>query len=115
VGVVLLVALAFAVVVAVAMPLLREPTAGDRIAPIDDAARARLQLREDRDEALAALGDLEFDRRTGKIGDQDHAELATPLRARVAAALAALESEPAPPGEPTAVDQPTSDAAITRE
>ena len=110
-GVVLLVLLAVAVVVVVALPLLSEPTAGDRIARVDDATLARLRLREERDDALAALADLDFDRRTGKIGDQDHAELAAPLRARVSSALVALEDEvPAPP-----VDQPASDTAIARE
>ncbi len=42
---------------------------------------------------LAALKELEFDHRTGKISDEDYRELIGPLRLRVAEALRALEPQ----------------------
>ena len=53
--------------------------------------RRALELAEERDRALAALKELEFDHRTGKISDDDYRELVGPLRRRVAEALRALE------------------------
>ena len=53
--------------------------------------RRALELAEERDRALAALKELEFDHRTGKISDEDYRELVGPLRPRVAEALRALE------------------------
>ena len=100
--------LAALVVVLVAWPFLREPVAGDdRIVPPSDD---RLALVEERDRALAALKELEFDHRTGKIDDEDYGALVGPLRRDAAAALRAIDregryggsmtelpSEPAPP------------------
>ena len=91
-----LVALALAVVLAVvcvvfvAHPFLSEtPPADDGAAePADDE---RLRLVEERDRALAALKELEFDHRTGKISDHDYRDLVGPLRRQAADALAALE------------------------
>jgi hypothetical protein len=84
--------LAVLVVVAVARPFLREP------APVSDALdepgeleRRRLTLAEERDQALAALKELEFDHRTGKVSDDDYRVLVGPLRRRAAEALRALE------------------------
>jgi hypothetical protein len=51
----------------------------------------RLALLEQRDRALAALKELEFDHRTGKISDADYRELVGPLRREAAAALRALD------------------------
>ena len=69
-----------------------------------------LALAEERDRALAALKELEFDHRTGKVSDEDYRRLVGPLRAAAAEALRALEPtgrvrmvevpdppEPAPP------------------
>ena len=53
--------------------------------------RLALEQAERRDRALAALKELEFDHRTGKISDDDYRELVGPLRQRVAEALRALE------------------------
>lgn len=106
----LAVALAVGVVVLVALPFLREPTVDDdRLdAPTPEEA-TRLALLDERDRALAALKELEFDHRTGKIGDEDYRELIGPQRRAAAAALRALErygpametpdlpQEPAPP------------------
>jgi hypothetical protein len=84
--------LAVLAVLAVARPFLREP------APVDDVLdepgeleRRRLTLTEERDRALAALKELEFDHRTGKISDDDYRSLVGPLRRRAAEALRALE------------------------
>jgi hypothetical protein len=102
VAIALLALLAVIVVIAVAAPLVREPAVSDRIDPLDDAARERLRLREQRDDALAALKELEFDRRTGKISDTDYQPLETQLRAAAAQAISALD-EPEPP-PPASVD-----------
>ncbi len=84
--------LAAACVVFVSRPFLREPRArDDRLAVSGDEERDRLRLAEERDRALAALKELEFDHRTGKISDTDYRELVGPLRREAAAALAALE------------------------
>ena len=64
-----------------------------------------MRLAEERDRALAALKELEFDHRTGKIGDDDYRALVGPLRREAAAALRALD-RPArygPVMEPTPV------------
>ncbi len=89
------VVLAAAVVVLVALPFLREPTtADDRLdAPTEEQER-HLLLIEERDRALAALKELEFDHRTGKIDDTDYRELIGPLRRAAATALRALDADP---------------------
>jgi len=55
------------------------------------ALSPRLALLERRDRALAALKELEFDHRTGKVTDDDYRSLVGPLRRRAAEALKALE------------------------
>ena len=52
-----------------------------------------LLLVEDRDRALAALKELEFDHRTGKVSDDDYRAQVGPLRRRAAEALRALDPE----------------------
>jgi hypothetical protein len=86
--------LAAAAVVVVALPFLREPaTADDRLdAPTDEQERY-LALVEERDRALAALKELEFDHRTGKIDDADYRALVGPLRRAAASALRALDGD----------------------
>ena len=84
--------LAVLVVVAVARPFLREPApASDALDEPGELERRRLTLAEERDRALAALKELEFDHRTGKVSDEDYRELLGPLRQRVAESLRALE------------------------
>ena len=84
--------LAALVVVLVAWPFLREPVAqDDRLNAPTDADQRRLALIEERDRALAALKELEFDHRTGKVDDGDYRELVRPLRQAAAAALRALD------------------------
>ena len=86
--------LAIACVVVVSLPFLRRPAvtrADDQLAEPDAGERRRLELAEDRDRALAALKELEFDHRTGKISDEDYRSLVGPLRRRAAEALRTLE------------------------
>jgi len=85
-------ALALAAVLAVARPFLREPApASDALAEPTELERRRLTLAEERDRALAALKELEFDHRTGKVSDEDYRRLVGPLRRSAADALRALE------------------------
>ena len=75
--------LAAAAVVFVALPFLRAEEPPEAAAPGDEAlARA-----EERDRALAALKELEFDHRTGKVTDEDYRTLIGPLRRRAAEVL----------------------------
>jgi hypothetical protein len=84
--------LAVVAVVFVARPFLRDPApASDRLDELAPEARRRLALAEERDRALAALKELEFDHRTGKVSDEDYRAQVGPLRRRAAEALRALE------------------------
>jgi hypothetical protein len=88
------VVLAVAAVFIVALPFLRRPgipAAEDRLGEPDELERRRLEIAEERDRALAALKELEFDHRTGKVTDEDYRALVGPLRRRAAEALRALE------------------------
>jgi hypothetical protein len=95
VALVLGVALAAAAVLLVALPFLREPTAvDDRLDAPTELEEQHLALLEERDRALAALKELEFDHRTGKVSDEDYRRDVGPLRRFAAVALRALEAEP---------------------
>lgn len=84
--------LAAACVVLVALPYLREPEAAfDALDDPGELEQRQLELAEVRDRALAALKELEFDHRTGKVSDEDYRVLVGPLRREAAAALKALE------------------------
>ena len=84
--------LAAACVVLVALPYLREPEAPlDALDDPGELEQRQLELAEIRDRALAALKELEFDHRTGKVSDDDYRVLVGPLRREAAAALKALE------------------------
>jgi hypothetical protein len=80
--------LAVVAVVFVARPLLREGP--------DEALEApeprHLELAEERDRALAALKELEFDHRTGKVSDEDYRSMVGELRRAAADALRAVDS-----------------------
>jgi hypothetical protein len=78
----------------VARPFLREPApADDRLRGPGPEEETRIALEEERDRALAALKELEFDHRTGKVSDEDYRAQVGPLRRRAAAALKALDRE----------------------
>jgi hypothetical protein len=84
--------LALLAVLFVARPFLREPqAASDRLDELSAPERRRLELMEQRDRALAALKELEFDHRTGKVTDEDYRQQVGLLRRSAAAALRALE------------------------
>ena len=84
--------LAVACVLYVARPFLREPVAGpDALPELDELERRRLALIEERDRAVDALREVEFDHRTGKLSDEDYRALVGPLRRRAAEAARALE------------------------
>jgi hypothetical protein len=101
---------AAAAVVVVALPFLREPEpADDRLAELSPAERERLALAEARDQALAALKELELDHRTGKVNDEDYRALVGPLRRRAAETLRALDAyapRSAEPGGPMSETEP---------
>lgn len=99
--------LAVVAVVFVARPFLRDPApASDRLDELAPETRRRLALAEARDRALAALKELEFDHRTGKVSDEDYRSQVGPLRRSAADALRALDrreegaGERVPPPEP---------------
>ena len=99
---VLAAALAVTCVVLVALPFIREPEPeSDSLHELDEDEQRRLELLEDRDRALAALKELEFDHRTGTVSDEDYRELLGPLRREAASALRALEQEGRPTEERT--------------
>src|SRR2546429_5125994 len=84
--------LAVVAVVFVARPFLRDPSpVSDRLDELAPEARERLALAEERDRALAALKELEFDHRTGKVSDEDYRAQVGPLRRQAAETMRALE------------------------
>jgi hypothetical protein len=92
VWVVLTAALAVVVVVAVALPFLREPApASDTLDELDPAERRMLAAEEERDRALAALQELEADHRNGRISDADYRAVVGMLRRDAADALRTLD------------------------
>jgi hypothetical protein len=85
-------ALALACVLFVARPFLLDPEAKDD--ELDEPTaheRQRLEFLERRDRALAALKELEFDHRSGKVSDEDYRSLVGGLRRQAADALRSLE------------------------
>jgi hypothetical protein len=79
-------------VVLVAAPFLLEPQpADDRLRELGEGDRRKLEVAEEKDRALAALKELEFDHRTGKLSDDDYRELVGGYRRRAAAALRSLQ------------------------
>jgi hypothetical protein len=89
------VVLAVACVLLVARPFLREPAPErDRLDEPGTHEQERVALAEERDRALAALKELEFDHRTGKVSDEDYRAQVGPLRRRAAELLRALDERP---------------------
>ncbi len=94
VAIVLAALLAVICVLVVARPFLREPDpAADALSEPTGPERERTRLAEERDRALGALKELEFDHRTGKVSDADYRAAVGSLRAEAAAALRALDEQ----------------------
>ncbi len=92
VALVLAALVAVAAVLLVAVPFLSEPAPEeDNLREPSRAGKRALELAEERDRALSALKELEFDHRTGKLSDADYRELVGAYRRRAAAALQGLE------------------------
>jgi flagellar biosynthesis/type III secretory pathway M-ring protein FliF/YscJ len=92
--------LAVVAVAFVSRPFVREPApASDALDERGAEEQRRLDLVEERDRALAALKELEFDHRTGKVSDADYREQVGPLRRRAAEVLRALERRESLPSE----------------
>ena len=88
------VVLAVVCVLLVARPFLRNPQPeNDRLDEPAEREQVRIALAEERDHALAALKELEFDHRTGKVSDEDYRAQVGPMRRRAAEALRALDPE----------------------
>jgi hypothetical protein len=83
--------LAAAAVLLVALPFLLG--GNDELDAVSEAAERRLALVDERDRALAALKELEFDHRAGKVDDDDYRALVGPLRRAAAQALQALDAD----------------------
>jgi hypothetical protein len=81
--------IAVVAVVIVALPFLRDTGEPELID--DSASDEILELIEARDRALAALKELEFDHRTGKLDDTDYRASVGQLRREAAEALQALD------------------------
>ena len=87
--IILTAAVALATLLYVARPFFGEELPA---APRADGRYAgRLELIEERDRALAALKELEFEHRTGKVSEVDYRELIGPLRRRAVETLRALD------------------------
>jgi hypothetical protein len=85
-------AVAVGCVLIVALPFLREPAPrDDRLDAPGELEQRLLAVAEQRDRALAALKELEFDHRTGKVSDDDYRAQIGPLRRQAAEALRSLE------------------------
>jgi hypothetical protein len=84
--------LAVAAVLFAARPFLNEPEAADdRRREPTEVERERVRLVEERDRVLAALKELEFDHRTGKVSDEDYRDAVRELRQEAGSTLARLD------------------------
>ena len=72
---------------AAARPLL----APEERVPVEEESTLRERLRRQKEEALAAIRDAEFDRELGKLSEDDYRQLRDRLEAEALAAIAGLE------------------------
>jgi hypothetical protein len=87
-------------VLLVALPFVLRSGEDDDLHAPTEAEERRLLLIEERDHALAALKELEFDHRTGKVDDVDYRATVGPLRRAAADALRALDADSPKKGSP---------------
>ena len=92
--------LAIVAVALVSLPFFRDTD--DVLDAPNEAAERRLELIDERDRALAALKELEFDHSTGRIDDEDYRALVGPLRRAAADALQAIDRDAAQDSRSTA-------------
>ncbi len=75
----------------VAWPLLQpDAPASSAVVDVQEGSPER-----DKEQALIAIREADFDHRTGKLSDEDYATLRTELEGRALNAMAAIESESA--------------------
>ncbi|MEX0673538.1 MAG: hypothetical protein WD981_03800, partial [Gaiellaceae bacterium] len=89
--------LAVLCVVWVARPFISEPEPEDDTLAEPEARR--LALLDERDRALGALKQLEFDHRTGTVSDEDYRAAVGGLRREAAEAIRTLDALDAAPSE----------------
>jgi hypothetical protein len=82
---------AIAAVVLVALPFVLDREDGNELDITSARGEARMALVEERDRSLAALKELEFDHRTGKVDDDDYRAMVGPLRRAAANSLQELD------------------------
>jgi hypothetical protein len=92
IGLILGALIAVAAVVIVSLPLVRSSDKDDELELTTPRGEVRMALVEERDRTLAALKELEFDHRTGKVDDADYRALVGPLRRAAASSLQALDA-----------------------
>jgi alkylhydroperoxidase family enzyme len=95
VALVLAALLAVFCVVWVARPFLHEPEPADDT--LAEPEVRHVALLDERERALAALKQLEFDHRTGTVSDEDYRAAVGGLRRQAADAIRALDALGAPP------------------
>jgi len=77
----------------IAWPLFFAEEDAATLEPAESLA-SRLAQQKEKNQALAAIKEAEFDHRLGKLSDEDYRVLRADLEARAIAALAALEEPP---------------------
>ena len=88
-GAAVAVAILFFVLEPLVHPAPPPPPEDDEPAPLEESESPKVQ-------ALLALREVEFDRATGKLADEDYAHLKARYEAQALAALEAEESQPEP-------------------
>jgi len=86
-------------------PLL-SPAGGDAFGSVDSGPgllAERTEIERERDNALAAIREADFDHRLGKLSDADYASLRGDQEERALAAMAAIERATTGGGEPQRV------------
>ena len=80
---------------------------GDEPVPLDEMDSPKLR-------ALVALREIEFDRATGKLSDEDYERLRSRYSAEAVSAMHAEDAAPAAPGSPAAAPHDDVEALIHR-
>lgn len=111
-------ALALLALVIVLAPLLSQQSARQPT-PVPDTASRNHGVPEERESAVAALREIEFDRATGKLSDADYADLKQRYTRAALAEMRSADNSPARTGEHDAPEAMASiddavEAAIAR-